>query len=552
MRIDIGRFFTIRTGADAVDEQLTLEAVAEQPAPQASHGYTAPAYQNIFSISYDGEKNLGELGPVRNYVVDHQILRMRSWQLYLESEICQTVFKRFTRWVIGSGLKLQAEPQADVLKAEKIEMTPEDFNKPVEARFKLYGRMPAVDHSGYRSLHRLASLAKLNAIVGGDVLVILRLAGDVVTVQLVDGAHVGTPMNLKRTPKDFVMENGNRVRGGVELDARGKPVAYHVRKGEAGTEYDRIPARGEKSGALMAFMVYGLDYRLDNVRGLPLISAVMETAKKMERYKEATLGSAEERQKIAYTIEHDSSSTGENPMLRQMTAAAGFVKEGDIPVDEQGKSLAQHVTATTNKQAFNMPIGSKMTALESDNELSFRDFFSVNIELVCATIGIPPEVAMMKYDSNFSASRAALKDWEHTLMVERDRFAEQFYQHIYALWLDTQVLSNKVSAPGYLEALQTQNSMALAAYRNARWVGASVPHIDPLKEVKAEREKLGPAGAHLPMTTLEAATEALNGGDSAANVMQFSRELNAAIGAGIKPVTTPTPNPEGDEREEKK
>ncbi len=77
------------------------------------------------------------------------------------------------------------------------------------------------------------------------------------------------------------------------------------------------------------------------------------------------------------------------------------------------------------------------------------------------------------------------------------------------------------------------------SFRNARFVGASVPHIDPLKEVEAERAKLGDAAAHLPLTTLEAATEALGGGDVGANLEQFAREQKRANGLGIKPVEVP-------------
>ena len=182
-----------------------------------------------------------------------------------------------------------------------------------------------------------------------------------------------------------------------------------------------------------------------------------------------------------------------------------------------------------------MPIGSSLKSLESKNELYFAEFYNTVLGLICAVVGIPPEVALSKYDSNFSASRAALKDWEHTLQTERKDFADQFYQPIYNFWLETEILKNKVQAIGYLNALKTKNIMALEAYRNSRWVGANVPHIDPLKEVLAEREKLGEAGKHLPLTTLEAATEALNGGESNSNLAQYSTELENAEILNIKP-----------------
>jgi hypothetical protein len=77
-------------------------------------------YRTIGSISYNGEKNYGEIGPIKNYFPDYSALRARSWQLYLESELAQTILNNHIIWVIGSGLKLQAEPVKDILKSEGI------------------------------------------------------------------------------------------------------------------------------------------------------------------------------------------------------------------------------------------------------------------------------------------------------------------------------------------------------------------------------------------------------------------------------------------------
>src|SRR6185437_3974864 len=409
----------------------------------------------------------------------------------------------------------------------------EDFNKIIESRFKIYSNSTRSDYSNNKNLHKKAEEAFLNAVIGGDCLVIQRYENGYVTVQLIDGVHIATPMNLNFRGVDYVAANGNRVRLGVEIDDREQHVAYYVRSGLSGTDYERIPARGANDN-VAAFLVYGLGYRLDTIRGIPLISAIMETAKKMERYKEATIGSAEERQKIPYAINHDATSTGENPLTERLAMASGFRNPADdIPRDINNQKLADRVAASTDKTVINMPIGAKLESLESENELHFKEFYEVNIELVCATVGIPPEVAMSKYDSNYSASRAAIKDWEHSLHVERKKFADQFYQNIYNLWLDVQVLTNKVEAPGYLTALSTKNYMVVDAYRNARFVGAPVPHIDPLKEVQAERLKLGSAFESVPLTTVEAATEVLNGGDSMSNIKQAAKELKTSSDEGI-------------------
>lgn len=486
----------------------------------------------IFSISYSGEKNLGELGPVIDYRPNFEILRFRSWQSFLESEITQMVIRKYLLWVLGSGLKLKTAPAKLVLKSEGITVDAEEFNDITEARFEVYANSTAPDFADMQNLHKIGRICLKNAIIGGDVLVILRYQNDNITVQLIDGSQVRAPL-MSAAENAAATARGNTIKNGVEVSAKGEHIAYYVAKPNTFYQFDRIEAKSGGPGLTQAFLVYGMEYRLDYVRGLPMIAAVLETLKKLDRYKEATVASAEERQKIAYYIQHGIGSTGENPLAKQITRAFKTDITEDLPVDIDGNQLANKIAVSTNKQVFNMPNDSKLESLESTNELHFKDFYSVNIDLVCAALMIPPNVALSKYDSNFSASRAALKDWEHTIRVSRDDFATQFYKRIYDYWLEIQILNNKIQAPGFMMGRLRNLRTVIDAYKTATFLGPNVPHIDPLKEVKAEREKLGPLGNSIPLTTVEAATEAVNGGNSDENMEQFAEELAQADELGI-------------------
>lgn len=516
----------------AVEITALKKQLSQQPEKSAL------VYNNVWSVSYNGEKELGGIGPIIDYKLDHDSLRMRAWQSFLESEITQTIIKKFITWIIGSGLKLQAEPDSVVLKMDNKKA--EAFSETVESRFRVYSNSKYVDVANQKNLAGIAEEAYKNAILGGDVLVILRYDSDNLKIQLVDGQHIRQP--FESVSFTNATAKGNRIVNGIELSATGEHVAYYVCVSTGTLKTERILARGADSGRLLAYMVYGLRYRLDNHRGIPLVSTVLETVKKMDRYKDATVGSAEERQKIAYQIVHNEISTGENPLAKQLSAAFnGGDVPSDLPKDINGTELANTVATTTNKQTFNMPKGSELKSLESKNELYFKDFFTTNANLICASIGIPPEIAFSKYDSNFSASRAALKDWEHTINVNRKKFASQFYQPFYNLWLEIEIMKGNIQAPGYLSALVKKDIIILESYQSARFVGPGVPHIDPLKEVNAERLKLGTMAAHIPLTTVEASTELLNGGDSDVNMQQFSEEIKFSEGLGITPVVKQQP-----------
>lgn len=491
----------------------------------------------LFAVSFNGEKNLGEIGPIKNYRPDYNLLRIRSWQSYYESEISQTIVNKYTGWVIGEGLKMQSIPIREILDSNGIKFDYHEFTQKVEGYYNAFKKSKISDYSKMKSLNLLSNRCFRDSLLGGDTLVILRYKNSCVNVQLVDGANVQSP-NYGTEYFPNVLPSGNRIINGVEYSPSGEHVAYYVRVDPIIEPYkfERILAKSPSSGLTMAYLVYGSEYRLDNKRGVPVLSTILETLKKLERYKEAMVGSAEETAKIAYQIVHQVFSTGESPLATQMAKAYNYrpgMDSGEIPIDIQGKQLADTVAATTNKQAYNMPLGAEIKTIDHKNQTYFSDFYNIHIDLNCACLGIPPEVAMSKYDSNFSASRAALKDWEHTLKVRRNKFAFEFERPIYDLWLYTEILKNNIQAPGYLKAKDTDNYMVLEAYHSARWIGATVPHIDPLKEVKAEREKLGAAGINLPLTTLEQATEALNGGESDSNMEQFAEELKESIKQGV-------------------
>ena len=549
----LGRLFSSKENSDS-------ETFHSVNAPKAflGDGYSA---QRLFSVVYDGEKNLGEIGPVKNYILNYDILRLRSWQSYLESELTPTVIDKFILWVIGSGLKLQSHPSKVVLGSAGINIDTEKFNESVEARWNVFSESKISDYSSNMTLNQIQREALKNVLLGGDILVILRIINGVVKTQIIDGQHVSSQYGSVDSSAP-AMKNGNRIINGIEVDPSGKHVAYWVRSNPLNTlsfSFERIPAYGAKSGMRMAFMVYGKRHRLDNLRGIPRMTTSLETLKKLERYKEATVGSAEERQKIVYQIVHLAHSTGENPLSTQLSKAFNTSpgSESDLPTDINGTQLANTVAATTNKQTYNMPIGSELKALESKNELFFKEFYETNVNIVCASIGIPPNVAMSMYNDSFSASRAALKDWEHTLHVNRKDFAIQFLQPIYELWLHVEVLKGTIVAPGYFRAVLDKDYMTICAYTANHFTGANVPHIDPLKEVKAEREKLGPSGANIPLTTAEQATRALNGGDITENMNQYSKELKRSIELDIvEPIPPqpqlPSPEDEDEDKDEKK
>jgi capsid protein len=485
----------------------------------------------LFTISFDGEKNMGEAGPLIDYRNDYNAIRIRSWQLFYESEIAQTIIKRDTLWKISKGLKLEAQPNEAVIKSEGYNPGElKEVDDLIEYRWENFASSTRASYNGQMTLHQLAREAYKNSRVGGDVLVVMRIENNQLNVQLIDGAAVQSPLT-QNAQYTIDTTNGNKLINGVVTNARGQHIAYYIKTGPL--SFQRIEARQKSTGLLMAFMVNGLRYRITDSRCMPLLSVVIETVKKIERYKEATVGSAENAAKVSIAIEHESFSTGENPFVQQLANAVNYDANLDNPVDINGIELSKTVAAVTNNQAVNLPVGAKLKTLEHSAEVHFKDFYNVNKEAIAAACDIPGSVVFMKHDGSYSASRADLKDWEHTLMVGREDFAIQFYQRIYSVWLWLEVMTLKIDLPNFIRAYSDNNTVAIDAYTQSRWKGPTVPHIDPLKEVQAVRLMLGIQGESLPLITMEEATDFLNTGDSDENMKQFKLELDEAKESGV-------------------
>ncbi len=512
------------------ESQINTPQLTETSAKNSASFEPVGVWGRAYTKSFDGEKNFGEAGPIINYRPDYAGLRYRSWQAYLESEIARTVLNRFAVWIVDKGLRLEAEPKRKLLESVGVNFTDsEEFNDIIESRFFLWAKSNTSSHDGNKPFNEVAKEAFKNAKIGGDVIVVLRYVKGKFTVQLIDGGHLGTPYGNKGA------NDGNKIINGIEIDSKGTHIAYHIHKGL--NDYQRIECYNKSAKLRQAFIVYGTKYRLDDNRGLPIISTSIESLKKIERYKEAEVGNAEEIAKVAYQIIHQAFSDESTPFKDQMLKMAdvGASNQDAYPVDDAGNKLANNVTATTNKQAFNMTRGSKIEPLNHGNgKLSFKEFYETNANIICSSIGIPPNVAFSIYNDSFSASRAATKDWEHTISFERDDFTAQFYAPIYEFFLHIQVIEGLFTLPGYLQAHKEDNDLILSAYRNCRFTGPMFPHIDPLKEVNAERKKLGPLAENIPLTTVEKSTEVLYGGDSRSNMEQFGKELEEAKNNGIE------------------
>lgn len=474
-----------------------------------------------FVTYFNGEKNLGNLGTPVNMLPDFQAIRMRAHKANLDSDLVKIITGKFFKWVIGAGLKLQAEPAEGVLKREGIVLNDDEFRSNVEDYWNVWVESPASDYSGMRSLNDLAEDSFNHAFIGGDMLNILRLDNNYnVTVQVIDGQHVKSPM--PNSPFHVAAKKaGNTIMHGVEQDATGKDIAYYVYKFSPDKilpDVERVLAWDIVSGCRVSWLTIVSKHRIDHRRGISNLAHILEKIAKTDRYTEASVSRAEEIAKVVYALEHGRTSTGESAFLNNLKRDGS----GDIGNWEKGEAVSRRIQATEEKNAYNLPIDSKLVTLNSTGEINFPAFFDAIFSQLCASQDIPPEVAVQKYSSNYSASRAAINGWQYIINYYRKKFSRQFYQYVYNYWLYVHILKSKVPAPGYLNARATGNMYVVEAYQGAKFSGPNMPHLDPLKEANAMRTILGDDVT--PLGSFEQIAEMLNLGDWYENYKKYLHE----------------------------
>ena len=136
---------------------------------------------------------------------------------------------------------------------------------------------------------------------------------------------------------------------------------------------------------------------------------------------------------------------------------------------------------------------------------------------MASSMGIPKEVLIKKYDSNYTAARAALLDFWRTVRVYRTRFNNNFNQPIYEQWLSEAVATGRINAPGFFD-----DPAVRQAWCGCVWMGASMGHVDPLKEVNAAEKRI-----ENNITTQEQEASEYNGNDWSANIRQRKKEITA-------------------------
>lgn len=472
-----GEVSTTPEASPVVDSGTSMVSV-DQLDPFAYSGQTSQApWQNSI---FDGGKFSGGYGPTDLLQVDYWTLRQRSAELFTSNLYARGLIRRLITNEINTGLTPEAAPDEEVIGVEEDSLN--NWTETVETRFGIWAKNPQLcDWKLKDTFGAIQRAARMEALISGDVLVVLRQSQKtkLPMVQLISGNKVQTPLASSNSN----LRKGHKITHGVELDSADRIVAHWARQADGGTK--RLPAFGEKSGRRISWLVYGTDKRLDDLRGQPLLSLVLQSLKEVDRYRDSTQRAAVINSILAMFIKKTQDKPGTLPVQGgAVRKDQAVVTDGDgttrnFNIAQQIPGLVIEELQTGEEPVFN---GGRGT------DVNFGTFETAVIQAVAWANEIPPEILTLAFSNNYSASQAAINEFKIYLNKIWSDWGETFCSPVYVEWLLAETLLQKISAPSLLQSWRNPAQYDIfGAWISVDWYGSIKPSTDMLKQAKGSQ-----------------------------------------------------------------
>lgn len=437
-------------------------------------------------------------------------LRTRARDLYAGGGLARSGPATMVTNVVGWGI--QPKPKID---GELLGMSAEactEWERNAKREFNLWASNPMCDAERQKDFFTIQQLTFRSMLVSGDVFVLFGMKENKrtpyqTTLRVIEADRISTPESSGDSEAKET-DGGGRIVDGVEIDAEGAVIRYHLTNRHplmesSAQEIEWIPidAYGGDTGYPNILHVTTFE-RPEQRRGIPFVAAQIARIKQLDRYLDSELAANVVSAMLAAFIvsDEDDGKTGLEDAVNE---------DEKVSDDELDLELAPGAV-------YSLPPGKKVQTLNPIRSNSaFESFVTTMITIIGAGMGVPKEVVLKKYESNYTAARAALLDFWTEVHVERNAFNTQFNQPCYEMWLSEAVATGRIEAPGFFD-----DPAIRQAWCGCNWVGSSMGHVDPLKEVKAAGERI-----RLNISTEEQEAGEYNGGDWAAIIRQRKVEI---------------------------
>ena len=392
----------------------------------------------------------GNPGAVAAMLATSNELRVKSRDLVRRNAWANAGIEAFVANAVGTGIKPQSMAQD------------ESFRVAVQALWRDWTE--EADATGQTDFYGLQSLAARAMCEGGECFIRLRprRPEDRLTVplqlQLLEAEHLPLTLNTE-------LPSGNVVRSGIEFDAMGRRVAYHLYRshpedgrlspmsGQGGQDTVRVPA----AEIMHLYRVL----RPGQIRGEPWLARALVKLNELDQYDDAELVRKKTAAMFAGFITRlapEDNLMGEGLSDADGVALAGL-EPGTLQILEPGEDVK-----------FSDP---------ADVGGSYAEFLRTQFRAVAAAIGITYEQLTGDLTGvNYSSIRAGLLEFRRRMeAIQHGVIVHQLCRPVWNAWLDQAVLSGAVTAPGFARRRRE--------YAPCKWIPQGWQWVDPEKEFKA-------------------------------------------------------------------
>jgi len=537
-----------------------------RPQPSAMSEFNGTSTTRFYGQKFQG----GLPFPTPTLMLDSEAIRQQVRTLSHNSLQLRALLERDTDTVIAQGLNISPEP-----KHQLFGLTPEaakDWISNVKTRFELWAMSQKSNRSGRCNFFQAQRLMNKCLRRDGELFVALSYHNDPsllspLRFELID------PNQIRESAMTWTASGASLLsplnREGITRNADGEEVSYKVWIADAAgmPRMTEIPRIGRGGRVMMLHAMTNTDYA-GQLRGISPFAVCIQDLENILTFTLAQVEKMKNQSNVWATVESETSEPAEDPFANNptfgVTPAFGNGKAAkQFGSNPQPEPEAQNVTEESLEPVYTeiphtatvRPGSWGIFSLKGKQKLKpfqettpsqqFNQFVDAYFAYIAAATGQSVETVLMKFNANYSASRATLiLTWR--IAVQR-RWELDYYilGPIYEMWLAEEIAAGRVSCPGWADP------RLRAAWTSHRYNGLSMPNIDPVKTASAAKEYLS-----MGATTLEDVAIEYNDSDAESNRVKLKQELQELREIGAMPWGTANKNnnkddDKGDDKNEK-
>ncbi|HDR9133949.1 phage portal protein [Burkholderia vietnamiensis] len=274
--------------------------------------------------------------------------------------------------------------------------------------------------------------------------------------------------------KNEIVPGGGEIVNGVEFNADGRRVAYHLLQRHPG-EYGRASTANMQTVRVPADEIAHvfLALRPGQVRGVPELSTVLLRLKSLDNFDDAVLFRQEVSNLFAGFITKPPAEPG-LPGDPVTGAAMEYDVDGFSPVVSLEPGSMQEL-APGEDVKFAEPPGAGT---------DYGPFMRQQLMAAAASVGMPYEVLTGDLrDVSDRVLRVILNEFRRSIeQFQWNVFIHQFCRKVWRWWVDACALSGAMAMPDYYRRRRE--------YLRVRWVPQGWPYIHPVQDVTAKRMEI--------------------------------------------------------------